>query len=79
MIKIKITREHKVIVSKTYQFKQQTNRSLLNIRKSYPLNVCLFSLPGQLQLPLGGSVAEWLACWTALKGLGSNRSRNTVG
>jgi len=28
----------------------------------------------------GGSVAEWLACWTqAQKGLGSNRSRNAVG
>ena len=26
-----------------------------------------------------GSVAEWLACWTqALKGPGSNRSRNVV-
>jgi len=29
---------------------------------------------------LGGSVAEWLACWTqAQKGLGSNRSRDAVG
>ena len=28
----------------------------------------------------GGSVAEWLACWTqAQKGLGSNRSRDSVG
>jgi len=28
----------------------------------------------------GGSVAEWLACWTqALKGSGSNRSRDAVG
>ena len=28
----------------------------------------------------GGSVAEWLACWTqAQKGLGSNRSRDAVG
>ena len=28
----------------------------------------------------GGSVAEWLACWTqAQKGQGSNRSRDTVG
>ena len=27
-----------------------------------------------------GSVAEWLACWTqAQKGLGSNRSCDTVG
>ena len=37
------------------------------------------------QIPLlrdvmGGSVAEWLACWTeAHKGPGSNRSRNAVG
>jgi len=31
--------------------------------------------PGQ-----GGSVAEWLACWTlVLNGLGSNRSRDAVG
>jgi len=28
----------------------------------------------------GGSVAEWLACWTqAQKGLGSNRGRDAVG
>jgi len=28
----------------------------------------------------GGSVAEWLACWTqAQKGRGSNRSRDVVG
>jgi len=28
---------------------------------------------------LGGSVAEWLACWTqAQKGSGSNRSRDAV-
>ena len=29
---------------------------------------------------IGGSVAEWLACWTqAQKGPGSNRSRDAVG
>jgi len=29
---------------------------------------------------VGGSVAEWLACWTQVQnGLGSNRSCNTVG
>ena len=29
---------------------------------------------------LGGSVAEWLACWTQVqKGPGSNRSRDAVG
>ena len=28
---------------------------------------------------VGGSVAEWLACWTqAQKGLGSNRGRDAV-
>ena len=33
-----------------------------------------------LTLALGGSVAEWLACWTqAQKGLGSNRGRVAVG
>jgi len=31
-------------------------------------------------LHLGGSVAEWSACWTqAQKGPGSNRSRDAVG
>ena len=30
--------------------------------------------------PLGGSVAEWLACWTqAQKGPGSNHSHDAVG
>jgi len=29
---------------------------------------------------MGGSIAEWLACWTqAQKGPGSNRSRDAVG
>jgi len=29
--------------------------------------------------PVGGSVAEWLACWTQVqKGPGSNRSRDAV-
>jgi len=33
-----------------------------------------------VQMILGGSVVEWLACWTqALKSLGSNRSRDAVG
>jgi len=34
MIKIKITRKPKVIVSETYQLEHQTNYRLLNIRKS---------------------------------------------
>ena len=35
----------------------------------------------QIYMPVtGGSVAEWLACWTqAQKGPGSNRSRDDVG
>jgi len=33
-----------------------------------------------VKVGLGGSVAEWLACWTqAQKGLGSNCSRDAVG
>jgi len=33
-----------------------------------------------VQMGPGGSVAEWLACWTqAQKGLGSNRSYDAVG
>ena len=32
-----------------------------------------------LSAPTGGSVADWLACWTqAQKGLGSNRSRDEL-
>jgi len=32
-----------------------------------------------IQADMGGSVAEWLACWTqAQKGPGSNRSRDSV-
>jgi len=39
--------------------------------------ICKKSKP---QTILGGSVAEWLACWTqARKGMGSNRSRDAVG
>jgi len=35
---------------------------------------------GDANNPKGGSVAEWLACWTeAQKGPGSNRSRDAVG
>jgi len=33
-----------------------------------------------MQCHMGGSVAEWLACWTQMqKGLGSNLSRDAVG
>ena len=43
---------------------------------AFTLMFIVFCLHG----PDGGSVAEWLACWTqAQKGLGSNRSRDAVG
>ena len=33
-----------------------------------------------LEILMGGSVAEWLACWTQVqKGPGSNRNRDAVG
>jgi len=42
-------------------------------------NFCLLHLFIRLYRITGGSVAEWLACWTqAEKGLGSNRSRDAV-
>jgi len=45
---------------------------------SSDINVHCFVL--QLVDTKGGSVAEWLACWTqARKGMGSNRSRDAVG
>jgi len=38
------------------------------------------SIPPFFSVTLGGSVAEWLACWTqAQKGAGSNRIRDAVG
>ena len=49
-----------------------TNRELL-FHRSYWLLV-------EFESEKGGSVAEWLACWTqAEKDPGSNRSRDTVG
>jgi len=47
--------------------------------QSLPLDVAL-SVPFLHHTPLGGSVAEWIACWTqAQRGPGSNRSRDAVG
>ena len=38
-----------------------------------------FPFPNWSLIPVSGSVAEWLACWTQeQKGLGSNRSRDAV-
>ena len=40
----------------------------------------LLVYPVNASATTGGSIAEWLACWTqAQKGLGSNRSRDAVG
>ena len=59
------------------------HQSRLNNAPALPLSLeCKGRLPS-LTTPYsneGGSVAEWLACWTqAQKGLGSNRSRDAVG
>jgi len=55
-----------------------------NRRRAIPY--CVLAIGGQprdvkyIVCTLGGSVAEWLACWTeAQKGPGSNRSRDAVG
>jgi len=45
-----------------------------------PDPITLYCIYIHLQYREGGSVAEWLACWTeALKGPGSNRSHDAVG
>ena len=47
---------------------------------SYVLNANSGRYANPLPKPVGGSVAERLACWTQeQKGLGSNRSRDAVG
>jgi len=59
------------IISKkpTQTAKKQDSITLLG-KANYPLVIT----------PRGGTVAEWLACWTqAEKGVGSNRSREAVG
>ena len=44
------------------------------------LNISVFCLSDIDQCNEGGSVAEWLACWTqAQQGLGSNCSHDAVG
>jgi len=44
------------------------------------INLQLFALNVPAVRYRGGSIAEWLACWTqAQKGPGSNRSRDAVG
>jgi len=60
-----------------------TTRSLwLRMRRgmqSSRIGISVFKYFEHVQFS-GGSVAEWLACWTqALKGPGSNRSRDAVG
>ena len=43
-------------------------------------NSARYSYPELLVTTIGGSVAEWLACWIQTqKGPGSNRSRDAVG
>ena len=59
-------------------FQRKFFRRLVKISENLRPRVCdLTFLP---VLYVGGSVAEWLACWTqAHKGPGSNRSRDAVG
>jgi len=41
------------------------------------VSILYFIVNVSIQYGMGGSAAEWLACWTkAQKGLGSNRSRD---
>ena len=48
--------------------------------KAIAFNIIGVVFGGHGEIRKGGSVAEWLACWTqAQKGLGSNRSRDAVG
>ena len=62
-----------VIIALWRQARQRQLRRRLTLQASN-------SRIAQLLRSLGGSVAEWLACWTrAQKGPGSNRSRDAVG
>jgi len=60
-------KKYKLAIKKTYI---EDNKNLFKPKKSYI----------RIRVDEGGSVAEWLACWTqAQKGPGSNRSRDAVG
>jgi len=53
-------------------------RVYMNRKVSATINRNCF--PKMKNVSYGGSVAEWLACWTqAQKGLGSKRIRDAVG
>jgi len=50
-----------------------------NEKKDRNLYVLVLLFTAVVSVSWGGSVAEWLACWTqAQKGPGSNRSRDAV-
>jgi len=60
---------------------QQVNQKTTDLVNDDHLSVCLSVTQDYRSVrPLwGGSVAEWLACWTqAQKGMGSNCSRDAV-
>jgi len=49
------------------------------IARVHPVHLMNVDTLCTFKLFMGGSVAEWLACWTqAQKGLGSNRSRSAL-
>jgi len=59
------------------EFQLQPSRARCEVRRSGP---CKHDKKPLIFILMGGSVAEWLACWTqAQKGPGSNRSRDAVG
>jgi len=59
------------------QLRKTMKQTLARLTRSVYLIFHIFSY---CILARGGSVAEWLACWTqAQMGLGSNRSRDAVG
>ena len=64
----------------TTPIRQSTSRGcLLQVGQLYHSD-SIAAICGFVVQLKGGSVAEWLACWTqAQKGLGSNRSRDAVG
>jgi len=59
----------------------KTTSIALIYRQTWKLGACKVAYNSRLRLTRkGGSVAEWLACWTqAQQGLGSNRSLYAAG
>jgi len=80
-----VTRWPRVYKSQTSYINDVIGYGLATVRVKHLNSVCTALLNRNFKHSTyypcqGGSVAEWLACWTqAQKGLGSNRSRDAVG